>query len=462
MNRCIPLWFFLLVLLFGALFVVAFGWLVKSTLSSSGESGFFGKAAITIASFPTLTKNVFYDFRIDTLHKDETIRVPRTNADLSDFLAIDSKPGIDVKGLMMHANMDVLSHASGWRILIGVFTIDNEMKNAAIALSPELQIVKVWLLEEEASENYEVRAPHRKFIHGFDILDDGSVIYSYDGGVSLQRLDKCGKRVWTIEGRFHHSVTLDDKQEFVWTLLHLPNVNSLQPDTIVKVVTSTGEIEKRFTMKDIIAANPFVDILEIRRHKESDLGGNSKHTDEEWSRDPFHMNDVDPLPTALADNYENFEAGDLLLSARNLNLIFVLDPVTLKIKWWRSGAVKNQHDPDWSETGEITIFDNRMNRDYSRIVSVDPKSYDIKTLVDGQEMNFYSRIRGKHQVTDVGNILVTSSQQGRVFEVNSDGNMVLEIINTKPGTDKFNYIISQAIWLPPDALNFRDDLLCKN
>jgi hypothetical protein len=114
------------------------------------------------------------------------------------------------------------------------------------------------------------------------------------------------------------------------------------------------------------------------------------------------------------------------------------------------------------QTGQAQEKSRYLSRDYSRIISLDLKSYGTKSLLDGRKINFYSRIRGKHQITEAGNILVTSTQQGRVFEVDMDGNRVLEIINKKLGSDKFNYVISEAIWLPSKTLNFRDNLLCKN
>ena len=454
MNKAVPVWVLLLCLLLGALFTMVFGWSVKSTLAGNDSSSYFGKAAVMIASFPTMVKTVFTDVKVDTVSKDETIRVPRTRADLTNFAAIRARPGIDVKGLVMHADPAAILRAPGWRILVGVFTIDGEVKNAALALSPDLEITRIWHLTESAIGDKQPRPPHRKFIHGFDIMDDGSVIFSFDGGISLQRFDICGSRIWGVGAGFHHSVTLDDSQEFAWTLVD---------SSLAKIATANGEIIQLISMDDIITANPTIDILEIRKHDESDLGGNSRNTYEKWQADYFHLNDVDPLPAALASRFDGFEAGDLLVSARSLNLIFVLDPDTLEVKWWRTGATKRQHDPDWGTTGEITVFDNRMSRDYSQFVSISPASYRTKVIFDGRINNFYTRIRGKHQFTENGTLLITSSQEGRVFEVLPDGDTVLEIFNTKPGSDEFNYTISQAIWLPPDTFSFPEGgTLCAN
>lgn len=448
-------------MLLGALFTMVFGWSVKSTLAGKDTSGVLGKTAVLIASFPTTVKSVFTDIRVDTVARDETIRVPAASADLTTFSEISARPGIDVRGLVMRADMSALSQAPGWRILVGAFTIDGEIKNAALALSPELEISWIWFLTEEEVNGKKPLPPHRKFIHGFDIMDDGSVIFSFDSGISLQRFDKCSSRIWAIGANFHHSVTLDDSQEFVWALVDSPP--AMDDSSLAKVATASGEITRLFSLKDIIAANPAIDILEIRKHDHSDLGGNSRNTFEQWQGDPFHMNDVDPLPAALSSLFDGFEEGDLLVSVRSLNLIFILDPDTLEVKWWRTGATKRQHDPDWGRTGEITVFDNRMSRDYSQIVSIAPDSYRTRVLHDGRTNNFYTRIRGKHQFTGSGNLLVTSSQEGRIFEVNPDGDIVLEIFNTKPGSDEFNFSVSQAIWLPTDTFNFAEEnLSCAN
>jgi hypothetical protein len=428
---------------------MVFGWSVKSTVGGSTRSGRFGDVAVVIASFPTLVHSVFTEVSSE---KGIASLAPRTDADLSEFTAITARSGIDVQGLMRRANKAALEHATGWRILVGAFTVDGQVENAALALSPELEIVKIWVLTEDAIDGKEPQPPDRKFVHGFDILSDGSVVFSFDGGVSLQRIDRCGSRIWAIGGDFHHAVTLDDSEEFAWTLLSR---------SIVKVAMASGEIVQRFSADDIIAANPGIDILQVRQMDNNDLGGNSRNTSEEWLDDPFHFNDVDPLPAALAYRFEGFQAGDLLLSARSLNLIFVVDPGTLEVTWWRSGAVRRQHDPDWGQMGEITVYDNRMSRDYSKIVSIAPDSFSKQTLFDGSVNEFYSRIRGKHQFTDAGNLLITSAQQGRVFEVDRNGEVVLEILNTKSDSDSHNYTISEAIWLSPATFNFSEDVTCE-
>ncbi|MGB0749341.1 MAG: arylsulfotransferase family protein, partial [Magnetospiraceae bacterium] len=379
---------------------------------------------------------------------DETWRaVVRDPAlSLEGFEPVPAAKGIGVEGVLMRA--DTAAMAQGWRLLAGAFSIDGELENAALLLSPELKIVKRWILDEIPAGGEDPRPKHGKFVHGIALLPDASLIYTFDGSVSLQRVDRCNRRLWSIPGHYHHAVTLDETAETVWAFDTY--------DSLVRVRASDGKILQRTPVSAIIAANPAIDILEIRKAHADDHDINSRNTQGTWMDDPTHMNDADPLPSALASAFPQFAPGDLLISARSLNLVFVMDPETLAVKWWRSGWVQRQHDPDWMPSGEIMVFDNRLSRDHSDIVAINPQTFAHRVLFDGSAAGFYSRIRGKHQLTDNGHLVITSSQQGWAFELDATGQRVFEVMNTKPGSDTTNFAISEMTWFPPDSFNLEE------
>ena len=449
----LPLWALLLGLLLGGLFLIAYGWSVKSTLAGGTSAGIFGRAAVQVASFPTKVKKAVKTLKQNTLEQDKSYRVPTIDYDESQFKEVTSLNGNNVKELFVRANPDYLKTTQHWRILVGVFSIDGTIRNAAIALDPELNVARTWLLNEEDIEGMEPRQPYRKFVHGFDMLSDGSIIFVFGGGVSLQRFDQCGEKMWAIPGQYHHAVTLGGNEEFAWSLID---------NSVAKVNVADGNVALQFSMDDIIKANPSIDILQIRQKDVNDMGGNSRNTNEDWLSNQFHLNDVDPLPSHLVDKFPGFETDDLLISARSLNLIFVVDPDTLTIKWWRMGATRRQHDPDWGWDGDIIAYDNRMSRDFSRIISIDPTSFDINVRFEGESNNFYSRIRGKQQLTKDGTMIIASPQQGRVFEVDPSGEIGLEFINLKPGNSATSYSMSEAIILSTEASDFFGENKCSN
>ena len=154
MHKQIPLWFFLLCLLVGAVGTVGFAWSVKSTVAGTRDFHGLGKIAVAVASFPDTVTLVFTPLKEDP---DVNMRVPRTDADLSAFRPIKTRPGIDIKGLVVHADHDALERARGWRVLVGGFMLNGEFTHAALALSPELEVVGAWKLSEDGIKGVEPR-----------------------------------------------------------------------------------------------------------------------------------------------------------------------------------------------------------------------------------------------------------------------------------------------------------------
>ena len=88
-----------------------------------------------------------------------------------------------------------------------------------------------------------------------------------------------------------------------------------------------------------------------------------------------------------------------------------MEPSTLEVKWWHYGDFSRQHDPDWALNGEITIYDNQSHDTASRIISIDPRTHRVKTLIKGEEWGFYQFAQGNHQLTDNDRVLFTNGNE---------------------------------------------------
>ena len=306
----------------------------------------------------------------------------------------------------------------GFRIIFGVFDF-GESLHGAILLDPDGKVQNTWRITQNDLP-WPHKPDHMIFPHGFEVTRDGSIIVAYEAGNSLTKYDYCSRKRWQVEGGYHHSIDLFDEETFwVWGDTEPQETYGKK---LMQMSVEDGSIIRTIKIVDIIRANPDSDILGIRQ-----IDTESGAT---WANDPLHPNDIDPLPKELAGFYPDFAAGDLLVSMRSINLVFVLDPESLEIKWWRGGFGRRQHDPDWNARGTITIFNNNMHLGYSSIIEVDPRTMERRTLIDGADYGFYTRIRGKHQELSDGSILVTSPLQGRVFEVSPDGTVTFDFHNS--------------------------------
>ena len=144
--------------------------------------------------------------------------------------------------------------------------------------------------------------------------------------------------------------------------------------------------------------------------------------------DILHANTVEYLPTARPGLWE---AGDLLLSLRELDLVLVLDPDTGRVRFtWGPGQLDRQHQPSLLPGGNLLVFDNGSGRGHSRLVELDPTQKEVVWTYEADpKSSFFSIIRGGCQRLPGGNLLVTESERGRVFEITRDGELVWEFFN---------------------------------
>jgi hypothetical protein len=252
-------------------------------------------------------------------------------------------------------------------------------------------------------------------------LPSGEVIFNLEY-FGLVRLNSRSEVVWKLPYRTHHSIFQDDDGD-IWVCgvrIHrdfIPEFPGLEPpfweETILEV-SLEGVIEREISILEVIYKSGYHGLLRS------------------YSGDFLHLNDVEVLSEQKVDAFDLFQAGDIMVSMRTINTIFVIDGKTERIKWSLTYPFIAQHDPDFTKDGYITVYDNRMFQRFrtkkhigSRIISIEPSSRNVTTLYGWKEdQYFYSAWCGKHQHLPNGNILITESVPGRVFEVNGDGKVV--------------------------------------
>lgn len=329
-------------------------------------------------------------------------------------------------------------HQSGYRAIFGAMDFDDTFWGG-ILLNPESKIIHTWKLSTDHLPK-STRPDPLKNMYGLALLPDGSVIYTMEEhGGGIVKVDACGKVLWNLEGLFHHTISMSENNEYFWTY---EGVHTANYPKLVKASSITGEIIETIDMKDVVKKNEFIHIFNMRKHAKT-------NTD---MFDVSHANDIDELQGLQVNQFPNFNAGDLLLSFRNLNLIFIMDPKTLVIKWWRIGATDHQHDSDW-ENGAITSFSNNMTgarKGHSDIVRIDVDTMQHSTIVDGKDHSIFSIINARQNLTEFGTRIITSSTQGWVLEMDDNDTLVFSFVNTYDDEVGNLLHVSQAYRVKPN------------
>jgi hypothetical protein len=271
-------------------------------------------------------------------------------------------------------------------------------------------------------------------IHGASLYPDGDVIFNFPG-LGLVRMDRCGEVEWKLPVNPHHSIHIADDGN-IWTLGQIyydqptPDFPGLRPpfrDDVILEISPDGKVLREWSILKLLYDNDLVGAL---------FPAGMAVFEGEPMTDILHTNDVEILSAMDASAFALFEAGDAVVSIRNLNLLMVLDPDTGIVKWTQTGPWLRQHDPDFLPDGRILVFDNRADHaggrllGGSRLLAVDPVSREVETIYEGTESNpFFTEGRGKADLLGNGNFLLTETETGRVFEVTPDGEIVWSFIN---------------------------------
>ena len=284
--------------------------------------------------------------------------------------------------------------------------------------------------------------------HPFQVLPDGSVIAGFDKGDVMVRLDVCGEPIWTKSGIYHHALSqAEDGSFWVW-----------RGDGTAYGDYNYLENFDAETGKKIRELALIEDIIKPMESSAVVFGVRPDYPFRRFERDPvdedgpelFHPNDVEALGADLAHMFPMFEAGDLLLSFRSLNLVAIVDPDDHRMKWWNHGPWIGQHDPDFTSDGKISVYNNNTGRGRSEIIKIDPETREISNDLFRGELSFRSEFMGKHQYLPNGNVLIVVPGEGRILEVTEDGAIVMEFNNLSLSSSNYNEHVENGLWVPTD------------
>jgi hypothetical protein len=299
--------------------------------------------------------------------------------------------------------------------------------------------------------------------HGMAFLRDGSVVFNFDN-LGAVKLDRCGAVVWKIDRATHHSVTANPDGSF-WMPARV-DVRDIRDEVLLRqieesdlltsdgrfedsllLVTADGRIDAEISVLGALFDGRFAtELFDVREFSVTD---------------PTHLNDVEVVTPELARRIPGVEAGDLLVSLRQMHMLAILDRQTGAILWSRVGPWVRQHDPDITPDGLIEVFNNgdgRLAVDGiigSSILTLDPATGEVHTAYprDG-DPRFYTRIMGAHQRLPNGNRLITESLPGRLLEVNPQGDVVWEYV--QPYDDTHAALIQSATRYDADYFQVKD------
>jgi hypothetical protein len=280
-------------------------------------------------------------------------------------------------------------------------------------------------------------------IHGAYLFPNGDLLFNLSY-VGIARVDRCGKKIWsTKEGKAHHSISLAAGGNF-WVpgltprrktdedLAYMEKFGGLRPpifeDLFVKI-SPDGEILKSISSLDVLKQN---DLMYLLYRNGSRSRGAAD--DPGYHGDILHLNDVEELPPEIADSYPLFEAGDLMVSLRQISSVLVFDPDTLEVRWVGTNPLIMQHDPDFMGDGKVGVFNNNTDRTArgtflggSKILAFEPHTGTVEQLYPTEKSpHFYTAFAGRWQLLPNGNYLTVESRSGRALEANPAGETVWE------------------------------------
>ena len=241
--------------------------------------------------------------------------------------------------------------------------------------------------------------------------------------------------IWEKNIPIHHDIVLTPQNTLITFTKEMHPYKGRNVDfcVIVEFDMKGNELSRHSFWKHLSYMQSFHRTLELDRPKMFFLPETAKRKNKTpWggNYDYYRLNSIQILPdTDLGRRDNRFQDGNWLISFRHGSMIFILDKDTKKVSWHCidndvKGRLEGPHAPHLLENGNMLIFDNGRYRGFSRVIEIDPITFEIKW--EYRADNFFTLSQGHVQKLENGNMLVTEGERGRAFELTPDKEIVWE------------------------------------
>lgn len=262
---------------------------------------------------------------------------------------------------------------------------------------------------------------------GLGLLDDGSIVATFHARnmfpyvVGIARIGWDGRVMWKHIDGAHHWLQVGPDGRIYAPIQVRRRIDRIDGNAVdircptvvydegVRIYRPDGTVERTLIMTDLLVRNGFPGFLYSVRD----------------DCDPIHLNSVDVATAGEASHIPGAAAGDLLVSARELSSVMLLDPVSGRIKRVVSGRTAAQHSAQFLPDGTVLVFDNQGGskaQGGSRIVRLN--------LVDGTSQVVFPTGAGKAMLpffSPDGGTVVPSPDGRRAFVSSKDQSRTFEI-----------------------------------
>lgn len=323
------------------------------------------------------------------------------------------------------------------RHLLGTVTLDENRVQAGRQLLTEERRILLLELDGTVVRSLQSEALGARFLSEAQPAPNGDLLV-IDTDRSLLRLDPDWQLLWRTDLPAHHDVTVLSDAIYVLSrrLTDVQHNEEQLPLLIdyISELSPAGTPTREWSLYSLASTwiseeQTRLARLWIQENGPPPRSGSGAYKPDGrlalafTPLDVFHANYVD---VAKANIPGVSKRGDVLVSFREQNRIAFIDLDTQRVVWsWGHDTLEGQHQPVILEDGNILIFDNGVRRRWSRVIEVDPRTQEIVwEYIADPPSSFFSSWGGTVEKLANGNIVITESEKGHVFEVTPDKEIV--------------------------------------